>query len=215
MKIYLYIIMIMEDCIINNNLNLDKSIKKKICKDEIIVENITFPVISNNLLIENIQLLTQQYYINNKKTTYLKKNQKLDCSKFIWNNINSSNLLIDSTFIINGNKIYIDYSLFKFYAHPEIYDIIINFIINRIINIINEFDNYEIHINIDGFTISAGERYIQFINMIFLKLFNLTYSKYLYKMYVYNPPLVIEYLRPIFRNIINNKNIVDKVVILK
>ena len=83
-----------------------------------------------------------------------------------------------------------------------------------ILNNIRLYKNYYIHINIDGFTISAGERYIKFINNIFAKLFSLNYNEYLSNIYIYNSPSVINYITPIFRNIINNNNMKDKVIIL-
>jgi hypothetical protein len=175
----------------------------------------SFPLMINNELIIRIQTLTQDYYSSNKKYAILNKNQKLDCSNFIWNNITPSNILIDSTIFIDENKIYVYYPLFKLYANPDIYDLIINYTTECILKIIEEYGIYEFHINIDGFTISAGERYSQLINMIILKLFNINFSNYLDKMYIYNPPSVIEYLRPIFRNVINNKSLMDKVVIMK
>jgi hypothetical protein len=175
----------------------------------------SFPLMINTALIEQIQQLTQYYYSTNQKSSYQKKIQKLDCSKFIWNNIKPNAYLIDATIFIDENRIYINYPLFKLYANQEIYDIIIHHIMESIFKIITEYTNYEVHINIDGFTISAGERYKEFINMIFSKVFGSNYAFHLYKMYIYNPPSVIEYLKPIFRNIINNKNMIGKVVILK
>jgi hypothetical protein len=174
----------------------------------------SFPLMINTSLIEKIQELTQYYYSTNKKSSYQKKTQKLDCSKFIWENVKPNIYLIDATIFIDENRIYINYPLFKLYANQEIYDRIIDYIMESIFQIITKYINFEVHINIDGFTISAGERYKEFINMIFFKVFSSNYAVRLYKMYIYNPPSVIEYLKPIFRNITNNKNIMGKVVIL-
>lgn len=175
----------------------------------------TFPLIIDNDILNTIQQLTQQYYTNNKTTSYLKKNVKIDCSKYIWKNVYPSKLLIDPTIFIDSNRLYINYPLIKLFINPDIYEQIIDYTVNHILILIEQYGSYEIHINIEGFTISAAERYSHFINMIFSKLFNKNYSAYLDKMYIYNPPSVIEYLKPIFRNIVNNKNIMDKVVIVE
>lgn len=177
------------------------------------MEKKSFPLMIDNILIENIKKLTNEYCTNNKKMIYLKKSKKEECSKYVWKNITPSKILIESTIFINENKIYINYPIFKLYVHNEIYDIIINYIMNCILKIKNEYNNYEIHININGFTISAAQRYYEFINNIFNILFNVKNINYLYKIYIYNPPSTIEYLKPLFINITNNNNVKDKIII--
>ena len=63
-------------------------------------------------------------------------------------------------FVIKGtNKLVIDYNIFKSFVHNENYRVVIDSIISIIKNCIKENSNFELNLNINGFTISAAERY--------------------------------------------------------
>ena len=61
--------------------------------------------------------------------------------------------------IFSSNKIYVNYLVFKTYANPLNYHHIINALIKLIISTIDTYGSFEIHINLQSFTISDARRY--------------------------------------------------------
>ena len=56
-----------------------------------------------------------------------------------------------------------DYTLVKLYANPSNYVTIARRIIGFIDQLLDTYGKYEVHFNIDGFTVSAAERYLDFV----------------------------------------------------
>jgi hypothetical protein len=179
------------------------------------VDKKTFPIEINYILMHKINLLINKFYIENTKNKIIKQSQKIECSKYVWQNIEDKELLIHSTIFTDNDKIYINYSYFKLFAHESIYEIIINNIIKYILYFIHENIHFEIHINIEGFTISAGQRYFELINSLFYKLKKYKYYEHLKQIYIYNPPSALDFFRTLFNKIVNNDDdISNKVTIL-
>jgi hypothetical protein len=181
-----------------------------------IVQIKTFPLAIESPILKEIQNLMEIHTLNKVSTVKMFKNsKKLECSQFIWENINSREELVRLTIFYENNNIYINYPIFKLFIIPDIYDTIINYIINVIVEVINQNGKYNIHINIDSFTISAAERYMVFINSIFERVFRTQYVNHLEKIYIYNAPSVIEFLKNIFNGLLRGNNMLkDKIVVI-
>ena len=126
-------------------------------------------------------------------------------------------LLYSKTFYVipNTNKIFVDYTILKKYAHPTIYTDAIQYYLNLSLNVIHMYGTFEIHINLNSFTISAAERYKDSIVLFCNEcLQNETrFALQMSKMYIYYTPSVIENILALFSKIIAPE-ITNKVVII-
>lgn len=153
------------------------------------------------------------YYANSTRNTFFKKQQKYDCANTICENVGLDEM-IDKTFYVipNTNKVYMDYTIFKLYAIPENFDYMATKLLEEL-NSVAEINEYEIHVNMESFTISAYDRYKDFISIYCNKclMFNTTESLKMSKMYIYNTPMVIDtiakMLKPIMHPGIHSKTV--------
>jgi len=156
-------------------------------------------------LIEEIEKFQNTYYQNEGKNTLFKKSQKLECASQISTNFDIQLLLNKTIYNIqNTNKIFIDYTVFKLYGNPNNYKIIIDRLFSLFLEIINTYGNYECHINLNSFTITAAERYKKIIEMFCSECLQNTtkYALYLSKMHIYNSPNMLDNIAKLFMNYI-------------
>jgi hypothetical protein len=154
-------------------------------------------------LIEEIEKFQNTYYSQGGgKNTIFKKSQKIECASQISSNFDIQLLLNKTIYLIqNTNKIFIDYTVFKLYGNPSNYKLIIDRLFTLFLETINTYGEYECHINLNTFTISAAERYKQVIEMFCSEcLQNKTtrYSLFLSKMHIYNSPSMLENIAKLF-----------------
>jgi hypothetical protein len=160
---------------------------------------------SSYKLIEEIEKFQDTYYSQNKNTIF-KKSQKLECASQISTNFDIQLLLNKTIYIIqNTNRIFIDYTVFKLYGNPNNYRMIIDRLFSLFLEIINTYGNYECHINLNTFTITAAERYKKIIEMFCSECLQNTttkYAAYLSKMHIYNSPTMLENIAKLFMHYI-------------
>lgn len=166
---------------------------------------------SDNLL-NQIQKLQDDYYSTNSKNMFFKEKQKFDCASNISNQMDVKQLIMHTLYIIpNTNKIFIDYPVFKTYIFPELYETFIEYCISLMHYCIEIYNCFEIHININSFSISACHRYKNAIIMFNNNCIhsNNDFSLKLNKMYIYNTPKtmkdIITFLTPFMDQNIKNK----------
>ena len=164
--------------------------------------------------IESMEKFKNSYYENNKKNTFFKKSQKLDCAKELISSPSFNlEIALQNTIYILGdsNKVFLNYEVFKYYAHPDNYEQIVNYILSLFLLSISKFESFEMHININSFTISAAERYKEIIKLFMNKCMsnNTQFSKLLSIMAIYNPPNMINEISKLL------KPFVDPVVLQK
>jgi len=158
---------------------------------------------SNQNLVEQLEQYKNEYYSENTKNRVFKSKQKMDCAVKIAAQISLDDLLSKSMYIIpNTKKVFIDYSIFKLYAHPGIYDKIINYV-QTLFNIcIANYGGFDPHVDLKSFTVSGAHRYKDIIDVFYrTALRNGTlYYKKLDAMYVYNTPTTITEIAKLFLN---------------
>jgi hypothetical protein len=148
--------------------------------------------------IEKLEKLKTNYYNDNIKNSIFKKKQKMECASIISREMDIEQLMDYTICIIpNTNKIHIDYTIFKTYANPEIYENINTKLIN-VLNKCKELNtNFEIFINIDTLTISALDRYRNLLQY-FSKICNddeLKYTDFLQRCVMYNSPSFVDNIK--------------------
>lgn len=131
----------------------------------------------------------------NKKGFFPSKQYKFDCANTILKTIDLDTLL-ESTLIMlpNSYHIFFDYTLFKTFAVPELYDKIIKYGVDKISNCIDTYGTYEMHINLSTFSISAYHRYQAIIELYSYEV-NTNYPHFhdnIKLMHVYNIPSTID-----------------------
>ena len=162
---------------------------------------------NNTNLLDQINSFKDEYYAKNTKNIIFKKNQKIECSKEICQNFNLNELIEKTIFIIpNTSHLYFDYLVFKLYANEFNYQHIITYTLKLIDYCVNRYGNYSVHIDLNTFTVSAGERYYKFVelyvNCCLLGLQSRPYliSEKLQYLYLYNPPSVMDMLHKMFKS---------------
>ena len=126
----------------------------------------------------------------------------MECAKLISTHFNLEELIKNSIYIIpNTHNIYIDYEIIKIYLTSENSNSITNYIIFLMKLQIDTYNTFNIHINLNTFSISAAERYKYAIESFFenCKLANTNYSTILNKLYLYNKPSVIDTILTILK----------------
>tara|TARA_B110000503_G_C7154593_1_gene416731 strand:- start:2053 stop:2640 length:588 start_codon:yes stop_codon:yes gene_type:complete len=158
--------------------------------------------LSEKDVVKKIDSIKESYYTCNKKNTFFKNNQKFDIANQVCNNIRLSDMIVYSIYIIPGtNKIYFNYPLFKNFATPENYADSQCYLQLLTTRILQQFDSFEMHINLASFSISACQRFFGAIQSLFETTTELTDRMRV--LHVYNTPHVIEQIRRILNPLIN------------
>ena len=140
---------------------------------------------------KRIAELTNQYYSDNKKNTFFKTAQKMDCAATVTNQIGIDELIQKTVYIIpNTNSVFMDYIVFKTYATPENYNKIVNFILTLFDYCITTFGDYIVYVNLESFTVSAAQRYKNVIDLFLRNCMasNTQYSIKIKNMIICNTP---------------------------
>ena len=147
---------------------------------------------SGNLL-NDLAKFKSTYYKDNKKSVLFNKSQKHDYAKQVTTQFDINLLLQRTVYIIKDtNKLFINYPVFKQYAHPDNYELFVNYVQNLIPFIIKEWGTFECHVNIDNFTVTAAERHKEVIRIFCSKCFDISYTDHLDYIYVYNTPSTLD-----------------------
>jgi hypothetical protein len=166
---------------------------------------------SSNNLLEEVERFKEEYYKTNRKNIFFKKSQKQDFARKVSDNFNINELLEKTIYIDSLTyRVFVDYNVFKLYANDDTYQIIKNHAKNVFYNIHNK--SFEFHIDINGFTISAAERYKSFFEMMFSE-FMVNNEDLITKIYIYNSPSIIDTLMVFFKNMLTT-NIKSKIIIV-
>ena len=164
-------------------------------------------------ILKKIQSARNQYYTENQKNTFFKKQQKFNCAETITNNIDIDAIL-PFMFKVDQNTIDVNYNIFKTVASPAVYMKMAIYLLQLTEGIINTYSRYNLHVDLSGLTMSAIERYKGFVSLVSgegLKN-GKGLLKYLEFVHVFNPPTFVEYLCGIVIPIVD-PSIKDRIVI--
>jgi len=157
-------------------------------------------------IIDQMNELKDQYYSENDKNCFFKKKQKMQVASSISEKIDMSEVLSKTAFIIPGtHHVYFDYNVFKLYAHPSNYETIIFYSLQLLNECISKYGCYEMHINLNTFSISAMERYRECIDLYCNECFKskTEYYKNIVHLHIYNTPAVIDTIANILNKLIH------------
>lgn len=148
-----------------------------------------------NDLLDRINKLRNDYAAENKKGLFSSKQYKFDCANSVLKTIDIETLLSSTlTILPNSYHLFFDYTVFKTYATPELYDTIMKYAINKISYCISTYGKYEMHVNLNTFSVSAFHRYKTIIETYSHEC-NTNHKEFyekIVKMHIYNIPSTIE-----------------------
>ena len=170
-------------------------------------------------LLNEISNFEEKYYQDNSKNTFFKKSQKMDLAKQVSNNFDINVLLQDLCYMKKStNQVVIDYNILKLFANDENFKTIIIHILKVFTDTINIFGNFEVHMNLNTFTISAAERYKKLVELFCKLCLNnketYDYAKVCNKFYIYNVSNTFEQIVNLFKPFVS-PDIKEKVSVLK
>lgn len=141
------------------------------------------------------QIHSEYYTENNKRAVFGKNEQKKELAENICNSVGIDNMLKHTMWIIPyTNRVYFDYHMFKMFAHPNNYCIIVEEVMKLCKQCISLYGSFSVHVNLLGFSVSAVNRYKGVIELFCGQCLanNENYSDYLEYINVYNTPHFIE-----------------------
>ena len=160
---------------------------------------------SNKSLEEKINEFQNKYYKENKKNSFFKQSQKFACAEEIIKNF-QLNKLFENCIYNEEHKILVHYPIIKTFINPNVYDNILNHFDTLIENMLINHNEFEIHLDMKSFTMTAAQRYNELIKKFCNKYLNEKYEKIITGIYIYNPPGIISVLRTMFHPFISEKN---------
>lgn len=167
-------------------------------------------------IIKQMETFKDNYYNSNGKNMLFKKSQKMDCAKEISERFDLNVAISETIFRIpNTNKFVFNYNVFKLYANPNNYAKIVSTIIELYDEILITYPNFEAHVILESFSISAAERYKEGIKLFCNKCMTSS-TKYAYlitHMYIYFTPSMFESISTLLKPFVD-KNILNKIVLL-
>jgi len=152
-------------------------------------------------LEHKITSVQNQYYETHSKAILFKQDQKIGCAAAVSQNIPLDELFKKTIMVLHTtNRIYFDYTLFKTFAHPLIYDDMVDYIIKLFDQIIQEYGSFEIHMNLQTFTITAAQRYKEMARVFCGRCLakESTYSKHVISLHIYHCPRMIDSFSKLF-----------------
>lgn len=116
---------------------------------------------------QHIQDMQSRFYVDQGgKNIIFKQSQKFQCAQTVCSRIPLDSLMAQ-TFRVDPdrNHVYFEYPFFKLYAHPANFAHIVARVIDLCLACKQCYGTFSLHINFDGFTISAAERYKPIVAM--------------------------------------------------
>jgi hypothetical protein len=170
-----------------------------------------------NDLINKIKELQESYYSKNKKNLFFKKNQKLECATEVCSAFPLEYLISQTIYAIQ-NKIFIDYTIFKLFANKNNFNEFVDKVFIILEQSFKSFENFELYINLESFTVTALERYKEVIKEFIDKchLYNTRYSDNIINLYICNVPntfdAIIKAIKPFMEKQVFEKiNLCDNI----
>ena len=160
-------------------------------------------------LYSHIQSTQSNYYSEHGgKNMVFKKAQKFECAETVCTQIPLIVLMQKTFWIIpSRNQIYFEYPLFKMYAHPGNFMEITDYVISLCLQCKHMYNTFSLHVNFEGFTISAAERYKQFVvwfNSV-CETRNHGFLLVIEQMIIYNTSNTMDHISSIFLPLIPNE----------
>jgi len=112
--------------------------------------------------------------------------------------------IFEGLLYIKNNSLIIEYKYFKYFASVNTYDIITNYIDNKILEILKKYNTFTIYVNMKSISIADIDKHRNYISYI-SKIFSEKYPNLLHKCYIYNAPYIFEKIFTMIRVFIDTE----------
>ena len=160
----------------------------------------------SDALKEDITKFSEKFYTEKPKNVFFKAKQKNELASNVSHSFDVTQLIQHTIYLIpKTNSIFIDYTVFKLFASIENYDLIVNYIITIFEHIMLDHDEFEVHVNMNTFSVSAAQRYKGIIERFLNVCMNhdTVFTEKLKKMHLYYTPSVFESIKVILNPLIH------------
>jgi len=158
---------------------------------------------------ENIRDLQEEYYQTHTKNRFFKSKQKQECASMIAQQMDIKTLFEHTLFIIPSKSVIVfEYPIFKTFMHPDNFDLFLQYIDAVTTPWINQCDHYELHLNMQGLTISGFERFRGVFDSLFQHLPPVSHK--MKNIYIYYTPSIVDTVMRVMHPFI--AHYVDKIV---
>jgi hypothetical protein len=151
---------------------------------------------SSSDLDKEIEKMQNAFYSESGgKNIFFKNTQKYNCASHLTSKIPLQSMLERMCMVLPGDDcIYISYPTFKTFAHPDVFNEIISYILLHLDYLQNKRGRINVIMDLNGFSVSAAGRYMEFIKLLCNSCFgkNASYIDILNNFTVYNCPTVID-----------------------
>ena len=164
-------------------------------------------------ILRKINGAKQEFYQSNQKNILFKNKQKFDCAASIMSNFDEE-VVFGNIIKTEDDFLIMHYPVFKLIANPENYERLAYFIFRTTEKILEKYEIYYVRVITTGLTISAVERYKEFIKLV-SKLGlnnNKGFLKRLEKIYIVDCPSFADYALKAVVPLIDN-NLFSKFVL--
>jgi len=158
-------------------------------------------MISNTYEMDNLDNLDN---VHRQLNMHFSKDEQLKIAKKNIIKICFTDILAKFCFTIQNNDIVLDYRYFKFVSASENHEIIIQYIISIIKNVLKLQETFTFHVNMSSITLLHIEKYFGFIKNI-SEILKVTFPDKLNVCYVYNAPFIFSKLFNIVSSFIDKK----------
>lgn len=160
-------------------------------------------------LFKQVNIMRDEYYEQNGKKRLFKTSQKNQLATQICSTFSLPQMIQHTSYIIpNTNKLYFSYPLFKTYGNPDNCGDMSRYVKEYLIaQILQTNKNFEMHVNLKEFTISACQRFFSAIKWLFDENTDLT--ERMVHLHIYHTPNVIDQIRKLLYLCI--QGILDKI----
>lgn len=156
-------------------------------------------------LMRKLNALKEEFYTTdgNKKKGFFKKSQKEACARSVSNQICEDDAIAASFFTMNKGTFYLNYPLMKMYINNDNYMRITDKLIDAVAAVVanNHPDPVRVHINLNGFTVSAAERYKHVLEY-FSRMCNerqIVLTPFIENVFTYYTPSVMSHIMDILK----------------
>jgi hypothetical protein len=153
--------------------------------------------------IENIR---NSFYQKQSKNIFFTSKQKLNLANTVSTSLNLEDLINKTVYVIHDtNKVYLDYTIFKLFANPSNYEILVTYIVQLFTICIEKYNFFEVHINLESFSVSACHRYKEVIENFMNECMkhDTLFTEKITIMHIYNIPHVFENIQKILTPLIH------------
>jgi len=165
-------------------------------------------------ILKKINGAKEQFYSSNQKNSFFKNQQKFNCANSIMSSLNQTEVF-SNIFMVKDDVLLFNYPVFKTVAHPNLYLSMAEYMFEISLNLIDKYGFYNLYINCSGITVSAIDRYKDFVSVASKK--GLEDGRGLLSkiniIQIHNPPSFVDYGLKVLIPIVDN-NLCNKIQII-